>query len=330
MQGTVGEKHADLRQTRGDLIGQCAALLFPSKNDGPHRRAKELYFLGRQAHFLLYQPKRVCRGKHHGQGFIGPLLLNTQAGYRLTAPRVAHQMITAHALDRDDAAIDQAFRGRRQRGLSVTNRLRAVRTKLEPGSALRARHRFRVKAPVLRIRILGLAGGTKLELGHRRVRTIVWHPFYQRIAGPALSAVDEGISETAVVRIQEFSQTILARVVIRGHKDPRLGLRAARNDREILDGLRCYRLLGQYFRPGKRRRKPNEVCKKSVQRFRTALNQRLYLAQLILHPAAQAVLRRQTIDEGAKADALHVSRQAHATGLQTWSWSFAERLRHGR
>ena len=53
------------------------------------------------------EPIHTAQRKHHSQGLVRTPLAGAQCAYGVIVRRIAHQMITAHALDPDNGAFAQ-------------------------------------------------------------------------------------------------------------------------------------------------------------------------------------------------------------------------------
>ena len=91
--------------------------------------------------------------------------------------------------------------------------MRRNETQLRP--AHRAGQRLRMEAAVVRVFVFGAARGTQWKIRHRGVRPIVGHARDQRVARPALRAVDERVAVAPVARSQHLAAAIVAKKIIR-------------------------------------------------------------------------------------------------------------------
>ena len=120
----------------------------------------------------------------------------------------------------------------------------------------------------------------------------------------------------AVVRVEQFRQTIRADRRVRGHVR-RHRAAAGRGDDER---PRILRLRGQFadterVDAGERRRLA-QVAKKTLQRRRRTLNFDFHARAVVADKAAQAVPRRQPVNERAEADALNLAAYPNRPALE--------------
>src|SRR6056297_443095 len=101
-------------------------------------------------------------------------------------------------------------------------------------TAVRAGDRFSMEAPVGRVRVFLCAGGTQRKAGHGGVGAIVGERLDQRIAGTALCAIDEGVAITAIPRVREFPEAVIACEVVGRDEDARRGAGRTGEDLEAL------------------------------------------------------------------------------------------------
>ena len=104
---------------------------------------------------------------------------------------------------------------------------------VELRAAARAGDRFGVKAAVFRIGVIAGAIGAHREERHRGLRPVVREGPRQRVARPAMRAVDQGIAEKPALRIEQFVETRLAHRRISADAGRRLA-RRSRIDPETL------------------------------------------------------------------------------------------------
>ncbi len=154
----------------------------------------------------------IERRRHQREGLVLPVLSAAERRDRGFVVSAAGQMKAAEALDRDDRAVCEC-RGRGCDGVCVGREGQfnplAIREP-DPWPAFRACVGLGVKAPVVRVLVLGPAGGAHLERGHRRRGAVVGDARHDREARAAVGAVRERVAVTAVGGIEQLGQTVVA------------------------------------------------------------------------------------------------------------------------
>ena len=253
VQRAVGQHDADLAQSGCDVGREARAGCGAHEDDrsrgieqrGLRRRLE--FERGTQVQQAVVAPPRV----HDRQRLVGAALALAQARDGHGARRIAQQVVAADALHRQHPAVAQHRDRSRQRCL-VAGRHggRVAGSEGEMRTAGRAGHRFGVEAAVQRVLVLAPAGRAQRKAVHGRVGPVVGQRLDQRIARPALRAVDEGVTVPAVAGGRELGQAIGTAEEIGRHRDLRLQVRAAGGDLEA----RRHRRL----RPRTRRPAPGE------------------------------------------------------------------------
>src|SRR5581483_1228046 len=174
----------------------------------------------------------------------------------------------------------------------------------EPRPAERTGIRLGMKAPVRRVLVFGAAGRAHREAAHRRARAVVGQGFDDRVARAALRAVDERIAETAVRRLVEFAEALLAGGEVGDEAGSAAGVRQTRHDREArVAGRRD--VLGYYLLDARIGRRRNAQARlEAGNRGGRALGLQRDAAAGICDPAGEIAGGRLAIDERAEADAL--------------------------
>src|SRR5579883_3580872 len=76
------------------------------------------------------------------------------------------------------------------------------------GTAARAGVGLSVKTPIGRVFVLATASVTHGETLHRRPRAVIGQTFDDAVAWAAIGAVCEGIMETSIIRVENFTQAV--------------------------------------------------------------------------------------------------------------------------
>ena len=192
--------------------------------------------------------------------------------------------------------------------------MRCNETQLRP--AHRAGQRLCMEAAIVRVFVFGAATWTQREIRHRGIGPVVRHARDQRIARPALRAVDERIAVAPVVRGQHLAAAIVAKIIVR--RNVYIGLRGngAGQDLKTVQLAQRNRLARNDVRARQRRRSGNQRGSESIQHRRFTLRLHQHLAGEILHRAAQTETLRQIEHEGAIPHALHPPAHQPAAGFK--------------
>ena len=184
---------------------------------------------------------------------------------------------------------------------------------------------LRVEAPAARVRILRRAGRAHPERAHGRVRPVVGQALEDRVARPALGAVDERVAVAPVPRDRGARAGSRRRAPGRAEaRWRRAPARPARRDRER-GGRAPVRRAGRqrlhvlHARRG--RRLGPERAQEGRYGRRGAHGADQHALGVVAHPAAQAEAGRHAVDEGPEADALHHAAHAQQhVGLGARLW----------
>ncbi len=185
----------------------------------------------------------------------------------------------------------------------------------EPWPAFGASVRLRMKPSVSMRFVLAPARPTKLEVPHRRIRSVVGDANENRVAGAAECAVREGVEMTAIRGIEDLGQTLFASSKVWQYGRALCacvvhGLIAPKN----LEAARPGRCHAEYLFNSHNRcpwALPLEFSQKLLDRLRRAFDFNLQARQRISNPATKTQSRGQTVDRRAKSHALHRPMQRH-------------------
>lgn len=116
-----------------------------------------------------------------------------------------------------------------------------------------------------------------------------------------------------IPRILELAPAVLAHELVRRHEDAGGAPRFARRDPEAAQvPIDRPRLIEGKARRGERRRRSDHFAGERGHGARFALHDNVDFTQAVADAAVEPVAMRQTVDEGAKANALHVPGQDEA------------------
>src|SRR3954447_1569985 len=198
------------------------------------------------------------------------------------------------------------------------------RVPLDPGAAVRQRHRgtayracnrLRVEAAIRGILVLAVAVGAHLERRHGRAFAVVRQRADDREARPALGAVDERIAVAPVAGVEQLAHALVAGGDI--SRPERLALAAgARVDPELAlaqwrERQRCKR-LDVRLRRGLRTQRLSEV----LDGTRKAFDLDHDAVAVVRYEACERVLSGNAMDERPESDALHQSGYVDAPPLR--------------
>ncbi len=127
-----------------------------------------------QLHAFAHRIEAVGAGKrkHHRQRLLRPVLARAQSGDRGVVRRIAHQMIAADALDRDDEAVAKRGDGGIEGGVAFGVGM-AVAAENQFRPAFGTGQRLGMEAAVGRVLIFGAAGVAQFEARHRGALPVV-------------------------------------------------------------------------------------------------------------------------------------------------------------
>ena len=224
-------------------------------------------------------------------------------------------MKSAQAFDGDDLSVFDGLRRRPQRRVMPDQNRAAGIPKLELRSARGAGVRLGVKAPVERIFVFGAAILAHLENFHGRVRAVIRQRFDDRKTRSAIRAVCKWISVAAVEGIEDFPKAIAAGRNIGQHDRRFCAVLAARANFETgkPDGIekRAFQTLDK----SARRCFLDEFPQKGFELFPRPFDLDKDALRRVIDPAPKGKPVGETINERAKADALHRAAHGHAKTL---------------
>ena len=144
--------------------------------------------------------------QEQGEGFARTLFALPQARHRLALAGVHQQLEAPHALQGQDAPLDQQVAGGCQ-GVVALRQATAPRIpQRQPGAAGRATDRFGVKAAIGRIAELPRAARTGGKGGEGGVGAAEGQGGGQAVAGSAGAAADEGVAVAAGGGVRQLRQ----------------------------------------------------------------------------------------------------------------------------
>ena len=139
---------------------------------------------------------------HDRERLVRPALPCAELADDAIVEPVARELEPAEPFHGDDRARPQQLRGVHDR--IAFDRLSRPIHELEPRSARRTRDRLRVVAAVPGILVFAATVRTHLESSHRRVPSVVRQRGDDREARSAVRAVDEGVGEASIRRIEQL------------------------------------------------------------------------------------------------------------------------------
>jgi hypothetical protein len=231
----------------------------------------------------------------------------------------AREMISSEALDCDDETSLEQLRGAAD---SIAGYLvPPCINELECGSALGARDRFRMEAPVTGIGVLRPAEGVHRELFHRRERPVVREPFDYCEPRSAIGAINERIPIALVRGIPHLRETIGAGGGIDGEKGLGRAGRLAGYDLEVALPDRLYLVRLKMIDSRERRKISREVVQKRAERLDPAFNLDDDPRSRILDPSSQPCVLREPVHARTESDPLHtpIHEQAQARRIVSQS-----------
>ncbi len=259
--------------------------------------------------------RRLGVGHHDGERLGVAALAPAQLPHRRLVARVRHEVEAAEALHSEERALAEPLDGEAHRVLRLDRRAEPIGER-EPGAARGARVRLRVVAPILDVLVLVRAGGAHREALHRGLRPVVRHVADDRVARPAMGAVDERVAVTAVGQVPELPQAVGADV--RVGRDERVGAAQihAAADLEVVvsRGGLGERLLADARDPRERRRRLDERAQERLDRLVAGLQLEQHAAGVVEDPAARPDGAGEPVHEGPEADALDDARDPESAG----------------
>ena len=249
------------------------------------------------------------------------MLAMTQCGKSRLVSSVAHQVIPAQAFNGNDATCCNQLCGTMEnlvRFLDVfcpgdTFERKAIRrTRFNPANfrtALKARIGLCMETPIGRIGVFLLACWAHLELRHRCFGAIVRQLAHDSEARTAIGAVDEGVMETTIVRVEQLFNASVARCQIRRNERGFILFRCIGKTNlksiKALYGHFC-NLDFAYLRSS--RRLFGKGQHKPVKRQGFSLSMHLHAFNIVQNPAGNISFFCLTIDKGAETHPLYYAR----------------------
>jgi hypothetical protein len=177
-------------------------------------------------------PGLVHGGDHDREGLVVPGLAPAQFGHRRLVGRVAGQVVAPEPLDGQDPPVPEVGRRGHEGVLPLGPHLARRGLQRDVRPAHRAGVGLGVEAAVGRVLVLPPAVGTHGEGGHGGGRPVVGDGPDDRVAGPAVRAVDERVAEPAVGGVVELPPAVVARGHIHADRHRRGARHPAVHDAE--------------------------------------------------------------------------------------------------
>ena len=205
--GVYGQHEAQLGQAGGDAGGQLASLgIVPDEqHDRPPGRAQGGLGLGRDDG---HGPGGVDVGHHDGEGLVVAGLAPAQLGHRVGVGGVDGQVVAAEALDGQDPALGQQGHRLVEGVVGLGQQAAVGGEQGELGAADRAGDGLGVEPAVGGVGVLGPAVGAHDEAGHGGRLPVVGDRPDDRVAGPAVGAVDERVAVAAVGGVEQLALAV--------------------------------------------------------------------------------------------------------------------------
>ena len=243
--------------------------------------------------------RRFQVAHHYREGLVTAPLARAQGLYCARVARVACQMEAAQALNGEDLAGREALP-------------RFLHRAGERGAAARARNRLGVESPVRRTLELGAAGRTHRESGHGGARAIVGDVAHNRVARPAVGAIEEGVPVAAGGRVAQFAFALGASCDVGRYQREAAIPRHALADREPPARARAGQGSHRHcLYPCQGRWLGAERGHECLYRRALALDLGEHTGGVVTDPACQVPLDRRTMHEGAESHALHNAAHPH-------------------
>ena len=302
MQAGGGEEQADAGQSGMDPVHERGLAACPQpgeQHDGASR--------GRQGRVLRAADSRQPGGgvnvtHHDGERLRRAALAVPQLGHGRRITRVAHQLVAAEPLQRDDPAPGDGLDRRTQRFLAAQFVPRQART------ADGAGHGFGVEAPVAGVGVLGRAVGAEREAPHRRTDPVVRKVLDDGGARPAVGAVDERVAVAPVAGVAHLAQAGVADRRVRrdlARCRARVAGRAVPHAEALLERrLPCTTGQVDPAYPGENRNVGPQTRRELLDDVGRSRDLALHVPVHIGHPAVQAEGGRRAVHEGPEADSL--------------------------
>ena len=235
------------------------------------------------------------------------------------------EMKSANSLDGDDFARGQAIDASRDR-IVGGNRgaIRGDESKLR--AAIPARIWLRMEAPIGGILIFRLASSAHRKLRHRSLRPVVGYSPRNREARAAIGAIQKWIAIAPVVAIEQFAQAIRAGGGIGGNAGGDAAADFAGNDAETGIAVRLDLADGHRVNARQCGRFGAETEEKRFDAVVRALDLDDDSIGVVADESGQAFLKREAVNEGAEADALHHTAHPRFSSpmrrlARFWFWS---------
>ncbi len=300
------------------------------EHDRPRDRDQERFGAGRQAH------QRARRGevpRHQRERFFLAELALPQRGDGWGVARVTRQVVPAEALHGEDPPRLEQLDSRPDHGGVAREASRAL-AEVVVRSAVGTGHRLRVEAAARGVMVLPGAAPVHRPRTHRGAGAVVGQTQDDRVAGTAVGAVDVGIVEARVGRVEQFLEASFADGEVRGDANRRLRAPGAFPDDEVGRTRGVDRRHLDVGDARRRRRLGGEVAQERIQPCPGALDVDFHAVVAVQDPAGEGVGAGEPEHERAESHPLHhapdadgqrarrVARQGHdgtyaAPGTQT-------------
>ena len=222
-------------------------------------------------------------------------------------------MKTTQSLDRQNRTSLQLFYGSSD-DILHRDRFASGIAQTQMRTADRAGVRLCVKAAVTRIVVFPRTSRAQCETRHAGVGAVIGQGGGNGVAGAAMRAVDEGITVTAIIRIEQFTQTVTTcgriwrdlgadctNLTDGNQKGGFLAMGDLFADAEVINpGQRWWLLQG---------------IEEVIQRGRGALNLDTHSCAIVTDKTAQLTFHRQPINEWAKSHALYLAGDSDSAAL---------------
>jgi len=229
VQGSVGQHNAERGAARGHCMSETVAGPLVQQHNRPFRRCQRGPF------GVIEHAQRLHlldAGRHNGKRFRIPVLTRSQRLDRWTVCRIARKMEAPEPFHRKNLPCLETGNGFANGVLAVHGFPLGV-GKPDAGAADRATRRLGMETSVAGVFVLRAAFVAHGKRRHRRFRAVVRNVLDNGVPGTAVGAVDKGIPVTAVLRIAQLAQAVVARGQVRRHQHGSSALLAALPDRKI-------------------------------------------------------------------------------------------------
>jgi hypothetical protein len=292
----VGQHEADFVEVGGD---EGDVLLFFEQDDRPARRLEKAPFGRRDGGEALDDAKIAG---HEGQRLGPPGLRPAQPGDGLPVERVADKVESAESLDGQDFALEDEFDGLGDRVVERAPRPRVVERQARPAD--RAGDGLGVMPAVEGVLVFPPAVRAHRETRHGRPGPVVGQVPDDRVAGPAVSAVGEGITVAALSGRRDLLEALGAGGDIGRDEDEPSGVPGC-PDLEAPEALDGRGAKGESLDGGQGRQAPAE---RGGEFFEDGggrpFNMDLDPRAGILDPAVEPEAAGEAVDAGPEPDAL--------------------------